>query len=250
MMPQLYVYAELLLHIRQLTLYASLSENKDKGTQVLLSSDKKVITAVYGDETASIYLPTQIKGTANVTFPLKKRTEFSTKLQIDDQNDLQQAIDASAGIQVPWTSTSLTSRAEFKCKSCSTSIVEPGCISDWKDLPSENWAELMDLWFCHKPHGHNHNDMEAAESKGFSATSKLVNKSGTGLVDTMSFVLHAEDSKAVQVSQVSLTFTGAKRGANHIFWVLLVAPLIQSPQIEPVHTTSTVNLLNQRWSTC
>lgn len=201
-MPELYVYAELLLHIRQLTLYASLSEDKDKGTQVLITSDKKIITATYGDETASIYLPTQIKGTANVTFPLGKRTEFSTKLQIDDEVELQQAIESSSDVQVPWTASGLNAGVEVACKDCGAVVVESGVVGQWKDLPSENWAELMDLWFCHKPHEHDHGDADqtAAEAKGFSAQSKVMNESGTGLVDILSLLIHVDDSKAIQVS--------------------------------------------------
>lgn len=219
-MPDIYIYAELLLHIRQLTLHASLEEDRDQGTQLRLSSDKKVITLVYGSETASIYLPTQIKGTANVTFPTKRRTEVSTKLQIEDQNELQEAIDASPGIQVPWTAASLTSDTVLLCKACHSTLLEDGAVAEWKDLPSENWAELMDLWFCHKPHEHNHDDTSAAESKGFSAESKVMNEPRTGLVDTLSFLLHADDSKAVQVRDFSLNLVrccipsaGDKRGA-------------------------------------
>lgn len=206
-MPDIYVYAELLLHIRQLTLYASLEEDRDQGTQVFLSSDKKVITLVYGDTTASIYLPTQIKGTANITFPTQRRTEVSTKLQIEDQAELQEAIDASPGIQVPWTASSLTPDAYLLCRACHNVLLEADTVTEWKDLPSENWAELMDLWFCHKPHEHQHDDTSAAESKGFSAESKVMNEPRTGLVDTLSFVLHSDDSKAVQVRNSPLIAT-------------------------------------------
>lgn len=222
-MPEIYIYAELLLHIRQLTLHASLEEDLNQGSEVLVSSDKKVITAVYGDVTASVYLPTQIKGTANITFPTQKRTELSTRLQIEDQNELQQAIDASPEIQVPWTASSLGPDAALCCKACHSTLVDSGAIKEWKDLPSENWAELMDLWFCHKPHEHHHEDHAAAESKGFSAQSKLMNQQGTGLVDTLSFLLHADDSRAVQVSMPHffdfrcLPLPGDKRGACYTF---------------------------------
>ena len=238
-MPELYIYAELLLHIRQLTLYASLSEAKDKGTQILLSSDKKVITATYADERASIYLPTQIKGTANVTFPLGRRTEFSTKLQIDDQVELQQAIDASPDTQVPWTATSLDRGIEIQCKACSAAVIQNGVILEWKDLPSENWADLMDLWFCHKPHEHDHDDDEqtkAAESRGFSAQSSIAIESKIGLVDTITFLIHPDDSQAIQVSPTVVlciqTHRRQERGFTAPIRCILVMLLIQSPQIK------------------
>jgi ubiquitin-protein ligase E3 D len=244
-MPELYLYAELLLHIRQLTLYASLEEDKHKGTQILLSSDKKVITAIHDDETSSIYLPTQIKGTANITFPLKRRTEFSTKLQIEDQNELRQAIEASPGIQVPWTASALSATVSLHCKACFSTLVEAKTISQWKDLPSENWAELMDLWFCHKPHEHDHDTSAAAESKGFSARSRTANERGTGLIDDLSFVLQAEDCSAQQVSaasqqqslvRFSFFVLGKKKEACYTYLVLLDRPLIQLPQIQGCRT--------------
>lgn len=48
-------------------------------------------------------------------------------------------------------------------KSSEESFVPPRCpdgkllsaAQRWKQLPSEHWAELMDLWHCHKPHAHD-----------------------------------------------------------------------------------------------
>ena len=106
-MADIYLYAELLIHIRQLTLHASLQTEKNEDTKILLSFDKKVITALHEGETASIYLPTQISGTADITFPLKRQTDISTKLQIEDMHQLQQVIEASTTIEVPWTASGL-----------------------------------------------------------------------------------------------------------------------------------------------
>lgn len=201
-MPDICLYAELLIHIRQLTLHASLHTEKNEGTKILLSSDKKFVTALHEDEVASIYLPTQISGTANLTFPTKRQTELSTKLQIEDLHHLQEAIEAAAGVQVPWPATDLHKETSISCKACGQAIIDPGRVSDWKDLPSENWAELMDLWFCHKPHENRQDNVEAAASKGFSATSTLGVVSGMGLVDVLSFLLHPDDCHDLQVSLI------------------------------------------------
>lgn len=226
-MPEISLYAELLIHIRQLTLYASLENARNEHTQILVSSDKKIVTVLHEGETVGIYLPTQISGTADVTFPLDRRTEVSAKLHIEDQSELDQAIEAAAGVEAPWSASDLAPESSIACKSCSTPILQANAITQWKDLPSENWAELMDLWFCHKPHEHNHENhadsMNAAEAKGFSANSKLTVTSGTGLLDTLSLLMYPMDCINVKVRSIPHPFmhyqhdsaTGKKKEACH-----------------------------------
>ncbi len=235
-MTEIYLYAELLIHIRQLTLHASLHTEKNEDTKILLSFDKKTITALHDGEAASIYLPTRISGTADITFPLKRQTDLSAKLQIEDMHQLEQAIEASTTIEVPWTASRLTKNRFVSCKACANQILQPGRIKEWKDLPSENWADLMDLWFCHKPHETQSDDTLSAESKGFSAKSTLGLAPGVGLVDLLSFLLHPEDCPEVTVSSLSLLLShspGTKKEASHSpREVLLARSLIQLPQIE------------------
>lgn len=230
-MPEIYLYAEVLTHIRQLTLYASLQTAKNEHTKILISSDKKVVTVLHDGETAGIYLPTQISGTANVTFPLERRTEISARVQIEDLDELSALTEEPTGIEAPWSATDLTTNTSLKCKACHEVLLDAGQIASWKDLPSENWAELMDFWFCHKPHentidpDHDH----AAEAKGFSTTSKITAVSGTGFTDVVSFLLHSSNCKGLNVSQITLAcayylpFYGRKKEADHsyksILWV-------------------------------
>ncbi|EXJ78012.1 hypothetical protein A1O3_09171 [Capronia epimyces CBS 606.96] len=195
--PTIYLYAEALTHIRQLTLHASLQTEKNEHTKILLSSDKKIITALHDGQSASIYLPTQISGTAHVTFPIDKKTEISARLQIDDLGQLKPDIDESGGIEVPWTAGALTANTAIRCKDCGADVLQAGRVTVWKDLPSEHWAELMDFWFCHKPHDNSTHE-HAAESKGFSPTSKFTATPRVGLVDAVSFLLHEEDCPNVQ----------------------------------------------------
>ncbi|CAH6718383.1 hypothetical protein CLIB1444_01S05512 [[Candida] jaroonii] len=42
---------------------------------------------------------------------------------------------------------------KFICKQCEEVIVDSD--NRFNDMPSELWAELMDLWHCHKPHNHD-----------------------------------------------------------------------------------------------
>jgi len=199
-MPEIYLYAEILTHIRQLTLYASLQTIKNEHTKILVSSDKKIITALHDGDSSSIYLPTQISGTAEITFPLDKKTEISARVQIEDIADLKSSLENANHIDVPWSASDLESEVGLLCKDCGCSFLAECTVSTWKDLPSANWAELMDFWFCHKPHSHDDNqDDSAAAAKGFSARSKLAVSPHTGLTDTVSFLLHADDCMNLKV---------------------------------------------------
>ncbi|RMZ90796.1 hypothetical protein DV736_g1976, partial [Chaetothyriales sp. CBS 134916] len=187
-MPDIYLYAELLIHIRRLTLYGCLAEGKKiggpGGTKLLLAPNKKIITAVHKGESARIYLPSKISGTAGVTFPMGKGTEFSARLTLGDTNELEKVVDGrEEGIEAPWSATDL----------------DDGC-EEWKNLPSEHWADLMDLWFCHKPH--EDGEDEAGENKGFGAKSQLRVSEGTGLVNVLSLLLHQEDCSSIKVSSL------------------------------------------------
>lgn len=54
-------------------------------------------------------------------------------------------------------------------------LIAPGRFVQWKALPSEHWAELMDVWHCHKPHaeGNSHCAQPHAASSGDSAMYEL-----------------------------------------------------------------------------
>lgn len=107
------------------------------------------------------------------------------------------------GYIAPWTATQLDgTEIEVRCKSCSGVIVSKGSVKVWKDLPSEGWAEMMDLWHCHKPDehhlpGHEH---EQVTGKGYAAGSKLIARRQTGFVDALSFLLQEDDCIGVEVS--------------------------------------------------
>jgi len=202
MPPRIYLYAEILTHIRQLTLHASLQTEKEEGTKLDVSTDKKVISVTHDGETQKLYLPTQISGDAQITFPLKKKTEISARVQIEDEHEWKCMINHE--IEAPWVAADLSINTAIRCRSCEASIVSAGAIKQWKDLPSENWADLMDFWFCHKPHDEDQNDaQEAATAKGFSSRSTLAISTGIGMADLISIVLHLNDCSNVKVSIIS-----------------------------------------------
>ena len=47
------------------------------------------------------------------------------------------------------TQLSSSSPSSFVCASCSLPLVQASRLHEYRDLPSEHWAELVDAWMCH-----------------------------------------------------------------------------------------------------
>ena len=99
----------------------------------------------------------------------------------------------------PWSALVLRPGASVLCRKCKAVIVEQDNLKEWKDLPSENWAEMMEFWHCHKPdHAHAHN--ESLASRGYGANSRISAQDGVGFVNLTSFLLSKKDVSASTVS--------------------------------------------------
>jgi hypothetical protein len=108
-------------------------------------------------------------------------------------------------------------------------LINAGRITEWKDLPSDNWAEMMEFWHCHKPVDHN-NPSAGAETdgkttnKGYGANNVISAQQGIGLIDVTSFVLSTDDCSAVLVSValsilstfVNFGYGGARSWSNRL----------------------------------
>lgn len=205
------VYAEVLLNIRTVTLFASLTTHKEHSTKAYLHNDGDGITISHEGESAEIRLPIKAKGTSDAALELPashKTKELSMRLQIEEEegSDLfggANAEERRANI-VPWDGASLSGMKDVQvlCKHCQKAVLPTGKITEWRDLPSENWAEMMDFWHCHKPDEHHLHDPtheEAVAKKGYAAGTRLQATKGIGFVDLASCLLKDQDCEGVQV---------------------------------------------------
>ena len=205
------LYAELLLHIRTVTFFASLRTNHNRETKAKLSSDGACITISHEGQSASIRLPINVKGGGDVALSLPSQPpgkELTLRLQLEEQEGsdmlgMMQSEEWKANI-VPWDGASLSQiqGVEVICKSCQGVLVPSGKIRQWKDLPNENWAEMMDFWHCHKPdehHLHDHTHDEMMGQKGYAASNRLQVLEGVGFVDLTRLLLQEEDCEGAQV---------------------------------------------------
>jgi hypothetical protein len=207
------MYAELLLHVRTITLFASLRTHHNRETTAKLSSDGTCITVSHEGRSASIRMPFEVKGggEAEMTLPAAPNSkDITLRLQLEELEDSDvlgalQSEERKVNV-VPWDGASLDKQSdlEVRCKGCQGVVVPQGKITQWRDLPNENWAEMMDFWHCHKPdehHLHDHTHEHAMDGKGYAAGNRLRATEGLGYVDLTSFLLKYQDCKGAQVRQ-------------------------------------------------
>lgn len=187
------IYAEYLSNIRTLAVTTVLETPRNDTTALWLSTDRTKLVLEHQDHTHRITLPAKLsgQGTQHLQLPNTGELQCVNRLSAEP-------IFAQQEPTALWSANYLDSETRVHCKLCST-LVSSDKINVWKDLPSEAWAEMMDLWHCHKPEEPKGKPDDAPAHKGYAAGSKLIAQVGVGLVDVMSFLL-AELDCTVEVS--------------------------------------------------
>ena len=195
-MSAISLYAELLPNLRQLNVFVSLPTAWNDHTKVGLSIDGTKIWVVHDRQTATVDLPLQVNGRTDLPIPAVKTKQLSFRLQAENDAALESAICSSdCDEDAPWPASSLTVETQFGCKNCKSTILLHS-IKNWVSLPSDDWAEMMEFWHCHKP------DVDgsialATGTKEFRASTQR------GLVDPCHLVLEQSDCCNTKVMAVS-----------------------------------------------
>lgn len=190
----IYIYAELLLNIRQITVMISLPSDRNDTTAVTMSLDGKALSVVHNGQVADLRLPASIRDGLSPTFDPRSIRDLSLRLPI-----AQEAAEGmrSSGLNLTprpiWSASSFTGDRIITCRSCQAPLVKDS-VQTWKDLPSENWADMMDFWHCHKPdtdgaQDHEHNNVH----KGYESANSIEPSAGAALVDVMHIHLLQKD---------------------------------------------------------
>ncbi|KAF2088328.1 hypothetical protein K490DRAFT_65005 [Saccharata proteae CBS 121410] len=209
----LHLYAELLLNIKTVNLFASLKTEHTSETKAELSADGEFISLTHEGETASIRLPTQIEGggSAALTLPPRPSKDLTLRLQLQEKSAGLLKFSERTENVVPWSATSLQSSTEISCQSCKQTLVWAASpdshegIKEWMDLPNENWAEMMDFWHCHKPDEHHlpAHKHGAGHSKGYAASNRLTARPRVGYVDLAYILVTQKDCRNVELIPAS-----------------------------------------------
>jgi hypothetical protein len=256
----IFLHAELLPNIRQLTLHVSLpntaSEIDIRESTITLSESCRAVTVFTLHQDVELVetlkLPVKVTDASrrNLSFaghrvdvgstePNAQTAEYSFRLQVD-HNETGLTV-PNQGAQeddyVPWTANDMSTCAALHCRFCRQMIVDTASRPDdasswqWKDLPSGNWAEMMDFWHCHKPDVHpnekeDQKNIEAqnASVKGYGASNRVVATPRTGLVDVASFLVAENDCQNIQVVSTCCKYAPDDY-SNLLLFILLLGAL-------------------------
>jgi hypothetical protein len=247
------MYAELLSNIRQISIIVTLPTPCDASTKIELVANGRLLILNHGGSSSSLHLPGQAAQDFGLQKPVLGSKELSWRLPL---NLPPSRVIADLSPVAPWPATDFNEDAEFSCRSCGTPILGKGVIRNWRDLPSENWAEMMDFWHCHKPdvpavnrkghHGHSHDDPNA--SRGFGANANFIAQSSVGFVDLTTLLVSRFDCQGIEVrclsifplcscifSSISSSWVSRRRPGLHCF-SMAWSP-IQTPYINTFNST-------------
>lgn len=194
-MPKTYLYAEFLINIRQVTIFAILPSSCNEHTRIWLDAGHNTLHWTHNEEESSITLPCPVTMNAPLNFPPTPVTELSFRLGAATQ--LLPRAEVHSISSIPWPASKLTLETRVACQSCGNRLITNA--TEWKDLPSGGWADMMDFWHCHKPTIENSNHDTIGSTKGYAAANVLGPISGIGLVDTSHFLLAETDCIGIRV---------------------------------------------------
>ncbi len=201
-MSSIYLYAELLFNIHQVTVLAILPSDCNATTRLWLDHDQRTLRLSHEHEEAIIDLPCPVVNNTHPKIPSAATRELSFRFVVSDAVRLPAQADEAADYNDPWPALKLTSETLVACRSCGTSLVKN--VNVWKHLPSVGWADMMDFWHCHKPSAVDGDDVLAGGSKGYAAANSLGPTTGTGLVGVSHFLISDIDCTGTKVSQCVL----------------------------------------------
>ncbi|KAH6689145.1 ubiquitin-conjugating enzyme E2-binding protein [Plectosphaerella plurivora] len=211
------LYAELLPNIRQVSLVATLSSPHDGTTVAQVSGDGSRIQVRHRSAVEELTLPGQVSSPSLLPIQAKAGDPRTLSWRLPVASSV--GLGGREGLDpvVPWTASDIKPGSAVTCRQCTRELVADGRVGVWKDLPSENWAEMMDFWHCHKPnddgHGHSHSHshdhghvqdrpytQEHLAQRAYGANSSISAQKSVGFVDLTSFLFSEDDCSGLSFS--------------------------------------------------
>lgn len=223
------MYAEYLPKLGRLSIVVHLPTPSNEATKALISNNNNKIddepssssrlVVVHDGHTFELTLPANTPQARSLGVIPPGLGKFSYGLRVPAVG-LGRGTDEEA-TTVPWSAADLVPGVDVVCRGCGAVVVEgEERLKAWKDLPSENWAEMMEFWHCHKPtvktNGNGNGSIkeegdkaseEALASRGYGANSAIVAQPGVGFVDLITMLFHPDDCRCKGlVGSLSLSF--------------------------------------------
>lgn len=220
------IYAEYLPRLQKISIVVRLPTPSGWKTSVIIAKDGCTLLVVHEGITTKMLLPVEaIIRDEHLALGPKNRNpinpgHISLNWRILPATTVSKATQFSPvnALRVPWSAADLLPGIDVACRKCENVIVDKDKIQEWKDLPSENWAEMMEFWHCHKPtvtkensgidgnangqdEGKTSDDQLA--SRGYGANSTISAQSSVGFVDLTKFLFYGEDCQGLTVSNLA-----------------------------------------------
>lgn len=193
------IYSELLLNIRQVSVVATLASASDSTTKAQLVDNGTVIRIHHRGHTQSVALSAPVATSGFLPIPNQPSMQLGFRIPVSAQvpKDSSFSLENQA---LPWNAVDMQDGSAILCRQCDHAIVKEGTITSWKDLPSENWAEMMEFWHCHKPLDNEKYDDEHLAKRGYGASNAISARPAVGFVDITSFMFLESDCNGLSVS--------------------------------------------------
>lgn len=206
------IYAEFLPRLGRISVVIHLPTQSTHKTKVLLAKDGLHLIVDHEGTSTKLRLPakTRIAG-EHLPGEVKPGLDKMSWRLCPTPEEAQAATQVAA-VAVPWSAADLKPRLRVACRKCDEPIISQETIEAFKDLPSENWAEMMEFWHCHKPTDAYGAGVDAAAdvqnkasedqlaSRGYGANSIISSQEGVGLVDLMTILFSQSDCNCLLVS--------------------------------------------------
>ncbi|KAH7163177.1 ubiquitin-conjugating enzyme E2-binding protein [Dactylonectria estremocensis] len=186
------IYAELLFNIRQISVVVSFSSPVNASTKAEVSQHGRQLQVVHQGHTEIVSLPARVVAPASALALRQGVLDVSWRLPVE-QSEARPTHFSLENQALPLTSVDIEAGSRIACRQCDNEFVSRGTIRAWKDLPSENWAEMMEFWHCHKPNDDHQHDAESLASKGYGANNAISAQPAIGFVDLTSFLFSESD---------------------------------------------------------
>ncbi|PNS18577.1 hypothetical protein CAC42_5116 [Sphaceloma murrayae] len=198
------LFAEHLPYVGSTNLIVQLDSGLDSNTRLSITESGKCVVLQHHGKEETIKLHSAVSDHQHDSKLLPAPPSTTRLSRLSAVTRSRRSVSSTEHHKSPWTAGDLPSSSRFLCagftsggKACHATILDGSAVKSYKDLPSEGWADMMDLWHCHKPE--EDHDHSAANGKGYSASSKLAARDGVGFVDSLTILVAAEDCRNVNV---------------------------------------------------
>lgn len=199
---QISIYAELLSNIRQVSITATLPSPSNQNTSARILDSGRLIRLSHNACSETLELPGIVLASSELQIPQRSRCDLTWRLPLCSADEQSPRFCPEDQV-IPWAATDITQESSIRCRTCSSAVIPRGAIKYWKDLPSENWAEMMDVWHCHKPHDHAKHQDESPANKAYGANNAITAQQDVGFSDIATFMFHEDNCRNLMVSACS-----------------------------------------------